>query len=571
MTAPATARFAVIADTHLEPASHAVANIRARRVVEAIRRRAPDFVLHLGDVVHPLPGDPGHAGAEAQAAEILGALEMPVHYVPGNHDIGDKPLPAQPAKKVRPEYLDHWCRRYGRDAGITDIAGLRLVCLNAPLLSDDPEQVARLAALLDAARQGLEARRLVVVSHYPPYLHDAGEPSHYDNIAPASRECLLAFCREASVDCVFSGHIHNHLFARHGETRLYGAPSTAFVRRDYAELYRAAYDEDFGREDPCKLGFLWAEDRGGRIEADMVSLPDLAAFEAGDYPPARPAAAGNLGVNLRHDWAETVDLPFNPPTGTFTRRKLRDDYTLRLLRETGMARVRFPLGDLDSAEHRARAGDLRALGIALQAFTEMTPADQARLEGPAAGLVDVLELIVPQRAGAGAEVAAFLQDLPHPPALAAGFLQDYEAAAPAYQHQIGYGLLPAADAWRDLCAALPGLPVPALVLAFPMDGIGPEQLAPAEALEPHGGLVVLAERRSEGTLRGTGDEVLALMLERLLRLVETRPGTAFVLDTLVGLDRGYHARAGLADRFLNPTPAGNLLRHRAPRRPDGDR
>jgi hypothetical protein len=229
-----------------------------------------------------------------------------------------------------------------------------------------------------------------------------------------------------------------------------------------------------------------------------------------------------------------------------------------------MVRVRFPLADLDAPGRRARAGELRDLGVTLQAFTEMTPADRARLQAGAGAAVDVLELIVPQRPGAGAEASGFLQGLPPLPVLAAGFLQDYEAAPPAYQHQIGYGLLPPRVAWDEFCAALPARP--ALVVAFPLDEIGPEVLAAADDTmgDTGAGLVVLAERRSEGTLRATGDEVQALMLERLLAAAQARPGTCFVLDTLVGLDRGYHARDGLADRFLNPTAAGNLLRHRRP-------
>ena len=61
--------FAVVADTHVRPASgdtqaaypsDAHHNDRARRAVELLESRSPAFVTHLGDVNHPLPGLAGH-------------------------------------------------------------------------------------------------------------------------------------------------------------------------------------------------------------------------------------------------------------------------------------------------------------------------------------------------------------------------------------------------------------------------------------------------------------------------------------------------------------------------------
>ena len=54
--------FAVIADTHMRPEEgdesspwevNKKANDRARYVAEKLRKAAPDFAIHVGDIVHP--------------------------------------------------------------------------------------------------------------------------------------------------------------------------------------------------------------------------------------------------------------------------------------------------------------------------------------------------------------------------------------------------------------------------------------------------------------------------------------------------------------------------------------
>lgn len=555
----ATLSFAVIADTHLEADQSAVSNVRCAKVAEAIASRAPAFVLHLGDVVHPLPAAANHQKATDEAKTLLAAFDCPVKYLPGNHDIGDKPLFGQPANRVREADLARWRAHYGDDRFVFDIGPLRIVGIDAPLLSPEPAIVDELRRFLAHSLEGREGRRLVLATHYPPFLYEEEEPSHYDNIVPACREILMRYCHDNAVECVFSGHIHNYLYARRGVTRFHGAPATGFVRRDYSELYRTAELAEFGREDPWKIGFLWVTVRQDGLSVDMVSLNDLAAFEAGRFPALFDRSTVNLGVNLRHDWAETIDLPLNPPTGTFSRRTLRDDYTMRMLLELNIGWVRFPLADLLDAERRRRAGDLRDLGIHVHAFTDIEPTSRRTLE--ALDLADVLELIVPQSPAAPEAVASFLKGVSPPAEIALGFLEDYEAAAPAYQHAISYGVLPDAASLAAVCAALPAGARPGLVVAFAADGLDEARIATASAAGD-GRLCLLLERRSASTAAALCDAVYPFVVERALALAAAHPEVTFVLDTFCAFDRSYHARDGLVDRKLNPTAAGSVLRMR---------
>ena len=65
-------QFAVIADTHIRLPdsakeggypSNRLSNDRAKYVVQCINRIKPDFVIHLGDLVHPIPALSNHESA----------------------------------------------------------------------------------------------------------------------------------------------------------------------------------------------------------------------------------------------------------------------------------------------------------------------------------------------------------------------------------------------------------------------------------------------------------------------------------------------------------------------------
>ena len=72
--------FAVVGDTHINPEddkssspwqTNRLANTRLRAVVAQINVLKPDFVVHLGDMVHPVPAAPKHLLAVNRFREIV--------------------------------------------------------------------------------------------------------------------------------------------------------------------------------------------------------------------------------------------------------------------------------------------------------------------------------------------------------------------------------------------------------------------------------------------------------------------------------------------------------------------
>ncbi len=116
--------FAVVADTHVNEsedtcaspfATNARANARARHVFADIARLdpAPAFAIHLGDIVHPVPGLPSFEEAARRFKAIASQIDMPLHLVPGNHDVGDKRIDWMPADVVCDGYLDKYRGIFG--------------------------------------------------------------------------------------------------------------------------------------------------------------------------------------------------------------------------------------------------------------------------------------------------------------------------------------------------------------------------------------------------------------------------------------------------------------------------
>src|SRR5262249_31404104 len=118
--------FVVVADTHVNEQdgtssspyrTNHLANARARHVFQDIAAMspAPAFVVHLGDIVHPVPSLPTFSDAVSQFKAIASPVKVPVHLVPGNHDVGDKRVDWMPADQVCSQYLDIYRGAFGAD------------------------------------------------------------------------------------------------------------------------------------------------------------------------------------------------------------------------------------------------------------------------------------------------------------------------------------------------------------------------------------------------------------------------------------------------------------------------
>ena len=384
-------RVAIIADTHVSEADgvsnspfavNKLANERLRYAIACVNHLGPDLCIHLGDMTHPVPGRPA---LFAQAVDCfrrqIAQIKCETLLLPGNHDVGDKPLAWSPAEPAREAYIELWKQAFGPDYRAITRGGCHFLTLNAQLLNTgfaaEQRQREWFCEYLEARKGG----RFFVNLHYPPFLHEPGEPEHYDNIGGHGRAWLLDTLKRHRVEALFAGHAHHFWCHRYQDTDCYILPSTAFVRQDYSEMFRAAPMEgsEYGRDDRQKLGFVLLEiyegghlcrpvrTDGGRLpegtRADAYTPPRSLRLPPPLHPRQSPAL--NLGFDMRKDWLESTQIPPSGSLDEFDRKQARNDYPLMALWEMGVRYARIPFADLDSRRRLAR---LRACAYMACAF-----------------------------------------------------------------------------------------------------------------------------------------------------------------------------------------------------------
>lgn len=587
MLRPDTCRmtFAIIGDTHVKPESgdqsapwkvNEAATARARWISREIERYRPDFIVHLGDLVHPVPELSTFGEAVELTRRIFQPFHNRLHVIPGNHDIGDKPNRAMPAKMVRDEWIELHEQNFGPSYFSFDRDDCRFVFINDPVLNSNSPIEARQRAWLAQTLASADGRRIFMFMHYPLFVLDPDEPSNYDNIDEPARGDLLGLIRQHKVEAVFAGHVHNIFYSRIAHTEFYVMPATSFVRQDYAELFRTDAIHENGRNDAEKLGFAMVEvhDDGHIVHYLRSYGETLEAAEPGPAVAMRSAAlqlphpkkpgGAPFGVFLRHPWAEITALPNNGPMDEFLRKEARNDYHLAALWRMGIRHARVPLSDLLDERISTRMADLVAIGHRFTVFGFGIPEGKTLdLVRQRSRLVERYECVLPadeivHLAGA---VAEFRRALDRPVMVS-------PIATSAADKKIGsrielfvsHGYRPnqLGEIEQLLASSEPGS-LDHLVMRIGLSAdimTTAKELAAWQArcgcrLDLH--LRIAADNPATNVIDDAAilNGVVALHLAAL-----AYPELAMMIDTFMDIDRGYFVRHGLIDRRCNLRPAG---------------
>ena len=376
-------QFVVVADTHVNEGeristspyvSDHLATPRTRHVFAEIAAMDPPprFVVHLGDIVHPVPSLPEAAVAVERFKAIASQLAVPLHLIPGNHDVGDKPVDWMPAKRVCDEFLATYREAFGADFHAFDDGGVRFVMMNSLLLNsglaDEPRQRAWLEERIDTAGD----LRVFLFMHYPPYIYRPDEASNYDNVDEPARTWLLEQIAKPAVEAVFAGHVHNFWYHRAGEAEMYLLPSTSFLRHDFSEFCQVVppAESEYGRDDAAKCGYFRVDvfDDGHVAYAvrshGRERTPDESAAMRSRRHLAHPKTSGfgNAGVELRHPWTESMPITATGGAQEFGRKRARNDYPLLALWEMGVRLCKAPAVDALESESRDRMRHMARIG-----------------------------------------------------------------------------------------------------------------------------------------------------------------------------------------------------------------
>ncbi len=580
--------YAVITDTHVnfsetECNSEFEINLRAngrlRHVIQDLNNRDISFIVHLGDIVHPVPAVPDlYMMAAERFHEQAGELKHPLYLVPGNHDIGDKPIVWSPGAVACNDYVALWKKNFGMNYQFVDHRGARFFMIDSQIINTGLEVEAEQklwleSEIADAAKRGM---RIFLHTHYPIFLTTPGEDEHFDNLAEPGRSWLLNLMEQYRVEAQFSGHVHNFWFNRFCNTNCYALPSTAFVRQDYAEMYRAAPPPgtEGGRSDLAKLGYFlvqihehghfcqWVRTFGAIAEPNSSDTKPTSQISA-IHPLQNPHTC--FGFDMRQNWLEEVEIPPSGSLDEFDRKRMRNDYALMALIETGVRRVRIPATDILVPEHRARLEDCASLGFHYTLFSFGLP-DKRLLDAVrnAKGLIDIWEVChtteeltdvvdTVRDTTKAANVSLYLSRI--------RTREDQENAGGKYHHMIVHGFSPDDEKQIKQVANLTNVDG----LVFRIDGeTSPWEVAQlAQAVcHSHDLKVSLHIRMTKGPpgLQQTDDYWVADRLAEAVSSACAFENVHVYVDTFADVDRGYYRRHGIVDRFYNPRPSFEVVR-----------
>jgi 3',5'-cyclic AMP phosphodiesterase CpdA len=195
--------------------------------IASANRLAPDFVITCGDMINDVD-DPAQFDELQRITGKLGS-RIPMHWVAGNHDVGNV---------VTAESLSGYRDRFGRDDYFFDHQGTRFVVLNSNI-HFDPSQVPHEwerqqefaeDALNEARRQS--ADHILVFVHHPPFLLRTDEEDSSIVVPRAQRRVLLEIFHRHGVSAVFAGHWHRNVYGRDGDLEMVTTGSVGYPLGD---------------------------------------------------------------------------------------------------------------------------------------------------------------------------------------------------------------------------------------------------------------------------------------------------------------------------------------------------
>jgi len=268
-------RIAQISDTHLsEEKPFFIENFR--RIGAALRADRPDLVLNSGDI--SLDGAAGEADLAAARA-LHDALDLPIRYLPGNHDLGDSPdAPAHGEGTIDAVRRERYLRHFGADFWSFDVPGWRVLGINTQLLGSGLEAADEQESVIAEAATTLGARALALFLHKPLFDRDRDETAITGRfVNPLPRLRLLALLAGTPPALVACGHVHQYRETQADGARHVWAASTAFVLPD-------ARQPRYGLKE---TGYVEHRLHGdGSAESRLVQVPGVPTLNIADFPGA---------------------------------------------------------------------------------------------------------------------------------------------------------------------------------------------------------------------------------------------------------------------------------------------
>lgn len=197
------------------------------QAVQKVNRLQPSFAVICGDMTDKV-------GSETQIQELFRIssylnTDIPLYWVPGNHDVGNLP---------NRQSLLTYRRIFGHDNYSFVVENCYFITINSCVCfnpSKVPQELERLMAFLgreldSATSAGFEHK--IIFTHHPLFLQSADEPDNDFSIPMGQRSQILQLLNQHKVSAVMSGHLHRNHYRKYGGTELISTSSIGYPLGD---------------------------------------------------------------------------------------------------------------------------------------------------------------------------------------------------------------------------------------------------------------------------------------------------------------------------------------------------
>jgi Icc protein len=270
-----TFRIAQISDTHLSEAKPFFVD-NFMRIGAVLRNDRPDLVLNSGDI--SLDGADEEADLAAARA-LHDGLDLPLRFLPGNHDLGDcQDAPSHGEAPIDDIRRDRYVKHFGPDWWSFDIPGWCVLGIDSQLLGSDLAAAREQDAAIAHAVSALGGRRLALFLHKPLFDRTADEQAITGRfVNPAPRRRLLEGLGDVVPALIGCGHVHQYRASTAGSTRHVWGSSTAFVIPD-------AFQPRYGVKEVGYVEHRLMQD--GTHDSRFVRVPGVPTLDIADFPGA---------------------------------------------------------------------------------------------------------------------------------------------------------------------------------------------------------------------------------------------------------------------------------------------
>lgn len=196
----------------------------------------PAFVVVGGDMIE----DASNTAQVEELMRITARLdeEIPMRWLPGNHDIALDTL------APTPHDIDKYREIFGPDYYTFDVGPARFIALNTVVI-DHPEHVqGELAEQMEFLEHELsravsdEVSHVILMGHHPLFTSHADEDDTYWNLPRERRVALLELIHRHGVKIAFAGHWHRNSLAFDGDFEMVTSGSVGYPLGDDPSGYR---------------------------------------------------------------------------------------------------------------------------------------------------------------------------------------------------------------------------------------------------------------------------------------------------------------------------------------------